>query len=201
MTYSSIDWPLWLATMVPLIFSAGPGNIMVAASGARSGVRQSMSFIYGLDGTYFLLAVATGLGLGQLLQQTPLLSHAIKVVGITYIFYLAYRFYVALPPDGQQSVRAFKFGDGVVVQITNTKGLLMLIVMFSEFFSPSANIIMDVILMSTVLVMLNFSAHLMWAGFGTGIRRMMLRNPALWKAQNHTFSMMMVMVGIWLTVR
>jgi threonine/homoserine/homoserine lactone efflux protein len=38
---SSINWLLWLSTMVPLTLSAGPGNLMVATSGAQSGVRRS----------------------------------------------------------------------------------------------------------------------------------------------------------------
>lgn len=198
---SNIDWTLWLATMIPLIFSAGPGNIMVAASGARSGVRSSLRFIYGLDGTYFLLAITMGLGLGQILLNFAALTFAIKVVGITYIFYLAYRFFVArVSPDNDQG-EAFGLVDGVVVQLTNTKGLIMLVVMFSEFFKPSAQLVEDVILMSAVLVLLNFCAHLVWVSFGVGIKQALIRHTRLFQAQNYLFSAMMLAVGLWLIVR
>lgn len=196
-----INWSLWLATMLPLIFSAGPGNVMVAASGARSGIRQSMSFIYGLDGTYFLLAVSIGLGLGQLLQMYPFVSSVIKSIGIFYIFYLAYRFIVATPPTQNQVLEPFRFRDGIIVQLTNTKGLIMLMVMFSEFFIPSADMISDIFLMSTVLVSMNFTAHLMWVTFGAAIQKVLVRNPSLFKAQNYLFSAMMLAVGFWLAVR
>ncbi len=201
MSTTGIDWSVWLATMLPLIFSAGPGNIMVAASGARSGMRQSMSFIYGLDGTYFLLAVSVGLGLGQFFQMYPLVSSVIKSIGILYIFYLAYRFIVATAPTQNQILEPFRFRDGMVVQLTNTKGIIMLMVMFSEFFIPSADMISDIFLMSTVLVVLNFMAHLMWVTFGAAIQKVLVRNPSLFKTQNYLFSSMMLAVGFWLAAR
>ena len=72
----SINWLLWLSTMAPLTLSAGPGNLMVATSGAQSGVRRSVQFIIGLDITYFLLAVLVG-GLAVSLLQA--LTHWVGV--------------------------------------------------------------------------------------------------------------------------
>ncbi|WP_261385947.1 LysE family translocator [Tateyamaria omphalii] len=174
---------------------------MVAASGARSGIRSSMRFIYGLDGTYFLLALIMGLGLGQVLLSFPGATVAIKIVGITYIFYLAYRFMVASVTNADEGAEAFRFVDGVVVQLTNTKGLIMLVVMFSEFFRPSAQLVGDVLLMSAVLVLLNFCAHLIWVSFGVGIKQALVRNPRLFQAQNWLFAAMMAGVGVWLMAR
>lgn len=81
----SINWLLWLSTMVPLTLSAGPGNLMVATSGAQSGVRRSVRFIVGLDITYFLIAVLVGLGLYHTLMNNPTLVWALQVVGSFYI--------------------------------------------------------------------------------------------------------------------
>jgi threonine/homoserine/homoserine lactone efflux protein len=196
-----IDWPLWAATMIPLIFSAGPGNIMVAASGARSGVRGSLAFIFGLDGTYFLLAVAVGLGLGQLILSHPVLSHTLKVLGILYIFYLAWRFWVSKPASKSDGSSDFQFRDGVFVQLTNSKGVVMLMVMFSEFFTPSAHMAIGIVVMSAALVGLNFMAHLMWASFGLVLNKAMSRHAWLQRAQSVIFASMMMSVGVWLAIR
>lgn len=201
MNETGIDWHLWLFTMVPLVFSAGPGNIMVAASGARSGLRRSLWFIYGLDGTYFLLAIAVGLGLGQVLQTNLLISSIVKTVGTIYIFYLAYRFLRASAPQTGTTQAAFRFQDGIVVQLTNTKGIIMLVVMFSEFFVPSVDMFADIITMSAVLVILNFSAHILWASFGIVMQNALVRSPVLFQAQNYLFATMMFSVGIWLILR
>lgn len=201
MDHLGIDWPLWLTTMVPLIFSAGPGNVMVAASGARSGLRRSLTFIYGLDVTYFVLAISVGLGLGQILHTRPILSDAVSAAGICYILYLAWRFWKAPAPGKVGADGDFRFRDGVFVQITNSKGIIMLMVMFSEFFTPSANMATGIVVMSVVLVGLNFSAHLLWASFGMALNSALRRDSRLLRVQNATFAVMMLGIAIWLTLR
>lgn len=201
MSAFEIDWPLWTITMIPLVFSAGPGNLMVAASGARSGVRGSIAFIFGLDGTYLLLAVAVGLGLGQLIQAHPFLTAATEVLGITYIFYLAWRLWVAEQQNEVDASEDFRFRDGVIVQLTNTKGMVMLMVMFSEFVAPSAHVLVGVLAMSFALVGLNFTSHLIWASFGVGLECTMRRNPHLRNGQKFIFAAMMFGVGVWLAMR
>jgi len=48
-----MEWLLWVNTMAPLAYSAGPGNIMVAISGVKKGAFKSLPFILALDLTYF----------------------------------------------------------------------------------------------------------------------------------------------------
>ncbi len=196
-----IDWILWLTTMAPLAFSAGPGNIMVATSGARSGLRRSMLFIYGLDGSYFLIAIAVGFGLGEILRLHPIISDAVKVIGISYILLLAWRFWRADPPGDVDSNDPFRFKDGVIVQLSNAKGIIMLATMFSQFLMPSASITANVLTMSAALVLLNFLAHLMWATFGLVINEALRRDVRFLRAQNGIFAAMMLSVGIWLALR
>ncbi len=38
-----INWPLWLSTMLPMALSAGPGNLMVASSGAQGHGQQGLA--------------------------------------------------------------------------------------------------------------------------------------------------------------
>lgn len=201
MSNIEIDWILWMTTMVPLIFSAGPGNIMVATSGARSGLRRSMLFICGLDGTYFLIAVAVGFGLGEILQLHPIISDTVKTIGISYILFLAWRFWRAEPPGDVDSNDAFQLKDGVVVQLTNAKGIIMLATMFSQFLMPSSNMTANVLTMSAALVLLNFLAHLMWAAFGVVMNEALRHDVRLLRVQNGLFAAMMLSVGVWLALR
>ena len=86
-----INWALWLSTMAPLALSAGPGNLMVATSGAQSGVRHSLRFIAGLDLTYLLLALLMGLGLYHSLSAYPTLMRGLQIAGSAYIFWRGLR--------------------------------------------------------------------------------------------------------------
>lgn len=201
MNEAFINWPLWAATMVPLTLSAGPGNIMVATAGARSGLRRSMPFILGMDCTYFSIAIAVGLGLGEVLKSQPLISDVIKALGVCYIFFLAWKLWNTPPLDGSYRAAAFKLKDGVLVQCTNTKGIIMLVTMFSQFLAPASNLVVSVTLLSGALVFLNFSAHLLWVTFGATLSKAFCNNLRLLRLQNGIFALMMFSVGIWLALR
>lgn len=201
MGYFDIDWLLWAATMGPLTFSAGPGNIMVAASGARSGLRRSMPFIYGMDSTYFFIAIVVGLGLGEILQSQPLISDTIKTLGVCYILFLAWKLWNSPPPSGADVGTVFRLKDGVFVQCTNAKGIIMLVMMFSQFLSPSSNVATSVVIMSGALILLNFFAHLLWGTFGAALNVALRKDIRLLRIQNGLFATMMFSVGIWLALR
>ncbi|WP_162009340.1 LysE family translocator [Labrenzia sp. CE80] len=195
----SIDWSLWLLTMMPLIFSAGPGNIMVAAAGVQSGFSGSLSFIFGLDLTYFILSMTVGLGLGDLLQAYPSAAKYLSFFGIAYIVYLASRFLRSSTIGTANTVVSFGLKDGMLVQITNTKGVIMLIVMFSEFSRTGS--LGHVLILSVALVGLNLVSHLLWASAGGIIRNVMECHPQVLQIQNMIFGIMLLGVAIWLMFR
>lgn len=195
----NMDWSLWLLTMVPLIFSAGPGNIMVAAAGAQTGLNGSLRFICGLDVTYFVMAMAVGLGLGDVLQTYPGVAKYLNYFGIAYIIYLASRFLRPTTLETADTTMEFGLKEGMFVQITNTKGVLMLIVMFSEFSRTGS--LGHIAILSAALVGLNVVSHLLWASAGGIIRNLMERHPQVLQIQNMIFGFMLLGVAAWLTFR
>lgn len=197
-----MDWVLWMNTMAPLAYSAGPGNIMVAASGVKVGVYRSFPFIFGLDFTYFLLSILIGLGIGNLLISYPLIAQTLKYLGIVYIFYLGSRFFIISTTSEKKVDIKFRVFDGIIVQLTNVKGMIMLIVMFSEFSSSSSEgLIEHVVLLSTALAILNFSAHLLWVALGSSIQRVLVRYPRFNNMYNYLFGSMLITVAFWLLLR
>ncbi|MEX5609972.1 LysE family transporter [Pseudomonas protegens] len=196
-----INWPLWLSTMLPMALSAGPGNLMVASSGARSGVRRSLRFICGLDLTYLLLALLVGLGLYHSLAAYPGLLWGLRVAGSLYIFWLGLRLLLRpLRKPGEQS-EALQFRDGVMLQLGNVQGLVMLLVMFSTF-SPGADAGTAVVLaLSAALIAVNLFGHLLWASLGSSLQRLMRDRPRLLLAQNALFGSLLMAVAGWLLLR
>ncbi len=61
------------------------------------------------------------------------------------------------------------FCDGVLLQLGNVQGLVMLLVMFSTF-SPSADASSAVVLvLSAALIAVNLCGHLLWASLGSSL--------------------------------
>lgn len=78
------DWS-FLAVVVTILLTPGPTNTLLAASGATSGWRSSITLIP-LECLGYLLATTLWGGLlRQLLAEQPLLLNAIKLVSAIYI--------------------------------------------------------------------------------------------------------------------
>ncbi len=196
-----INWSLWLSTMLPMALSAGPGNLMVASSGAQSGVRRSLRFIIGLDLTYFVLALLVGLGLYHSLAQQPQLLRGLRIAGSLYIFWLGLRLLLRPLRKPGEPKQALLFRDGVVLQLGNVQGLIMLLVMFSTF-SPATHAgSVAVVLLSAALIGVNLFGHLLWACMGSSLQRLLRTRPGLLKAQNLLFGLMLMGVAAWIFLR
>lgn len=197
----SINWLLWLSTMAPLTLSAGPGNLMVATSGAKSGVRRSVRFIAGLDITYFLLAMLVGLGLYHTLINNPRLVWVLQVLGSLYILWLGVRLLGRpLKAPGDNPIH-LQFRDGIVVQLGNVQGIVMLLVMFSTF-TPSGETSSSVVLiLSAALISLNFCSHVIWVSMGSTVQKLIQARPRLLVFQNVVFGLMLIAVAFWIFLR
>lgn len=197
----SINWLLWLSTMAPLTLSAGPGNLMVATSGAQSGVRRSVRFIVGLDITYFFLAVLVGLGLYHTLMNNPRLVWVLQVLGSFYILWLGVRLLCRpLKAPGDKAIH-LQFRDGIVVQLGNVQGIVMLLVMFSTF-TPSGETSSSVVLiLSAALITLNFFSHVIWVSMGSTVQKLIQARPKLLMIQNAMFGLMLIAVALWIFLR
>lgn len=95
----------------------------------------------------------------------------------------------------------FRILDGVVIQLSNAKGMIMLVVMFSEFGDDNIDLLDDVLTLSFALASLNFSAHLLWVSMGASIKNIIVKHPASQKILNNLFGTMMIAVAVWLLVR
>src|SRR5690606_39225222 len=84
----------WLGVMVPLMISPGPANIVLAGSGMKQGVRNSIPLIVGINTVLVAYSIIIGLGLGEFIKGYPELLFGIKIVGIVYILYLSYKFLI-----------------------------------------------------------------------------------------------------------
>jgi threonine/homoserine/homoserine lactone efflux protein len=88
------EFLLWFALIFPLVFSAGPGNVLCALCGANNGFKNSLPFILGLNFSYTTYSLLIGFGLGSVLDSFPRVFFVIQLLGVVYIFWLGYKFLI-----------------------------------------------------------------------------------------------------------
>ncbi len=166
--------PVFLFTL-SMTITPGPNNMLLTASGARFGYRRTLPLIGGIVLGIISQLVLSALGLGVLFEEFPVLKSLLKVFGVLYLVYLAYR--IAFPTIKEERENEAEQPLGLMAgagfQYLNPKAYIMSITAMSvyplqgELFLPSALLIIAFFLIITPL------AISVWAVFGTLLGRLM----------------------------
>jgi threonine/homoserine/homoserine lactone efflux protein len=71
--------------------SPGPVNLVSLSCGARHGLRAALPHVTGATLGFILLLLLTGLGLHEVLNHWSWLTQLIRMAGVIFLLYLAYR--------------------------------------------------------------------------------------------------------------
>jgi threonine/homoserine/homoserine lactone efflux protein len=158
----------------------GPNNIMLAASGVNFGFVRTLPHMAGVTIGFALLLIAAGFGLGALFTRFPLLQTALKVAGVLYLLWLAWRIANSgtLSARGKRETEApqpLTFWQAAAFQAVNPKALIMAISSISLYVRPDS-VAGDVAQVTGVLTAFSVLSTSTWAGFGTALREA-LKDP------------------------
>ena len=68
----------------------GPNNLMLLVSGAAFGFKKTIPHMLGISCGHFVMLLAVGAGLEQLLAMSPRAYPLMKIVGFAYVLYMAW---------------------------------------------------------------------------------------------------------------
>ena len=190
---------LWLGVMLPLVFSPGPANIVFAVSGAQRGVRRSLPLLAGIDSVFIVKSILIGFGFGQVLIRYPLLVSGLQVLGALYLLYLAWTFWYSARSPSSNECKPLGFTDGLVLQIFNSKGWLLVVLMFSLFSERALEQFgsLGTWVLVIWLAALNISMHLLWVKAGHAISQLSDR-PEYRQLQSACYAICLAVVALWL---
>lgn len=188
---------LWLAVIFPLVFSAGPGNVLCAVAGAAGGFRNALPFVFGLDVVYSSYSLLAGFGMAAVLLANPAALTFVQATGALYVFWLGIRFFARRNVSAKESRPRLGFWDGAVSQALNVKGATIILAMYSQFLDADRPIVAEVLTLTAALAILNLFTHMTWAYGGAWIARTFASEKAV-RAQGIVFGAMLVCISLWL---
>ncbi len=194
---SFAELALWFAVIFPLVFSAGPGNVLCAVCGATNGFKKSIPFILGLNLVYTSYALLAGFGLSAIIQAYPSLFLFVQILGVAYIFYLGYKFIIRKDIQRKEGKTKLRFIDGVISQALNIKGITIVMTMYSQFLNPEVSIVYEVLTLSFALLLLNLFTHMTWSYGGSWMAQKFASSYAI-ELQSKIFGWMLVLIAFWL---
>jgi threonine/homoserine/homoserine lactone efflux protein len=135
---STEEFAALLTFATAMSFTPGPNTMLATALAANFGLRRTLRFIVAVPAGWTLMMLASGLGLGALVLALPALRGLIKVVGVAYLVWMAWRLMglrtlaaAAVPPQ-------VGFWQGVGLQFVNVKAWMLALALAGGWVTTAA---------------------------------------------------------------
>ena len=185
----------FLGFAIATSITPGPNNTMLLASGLNFGFVRTLPHIAGISFGCVLMVLLVGLGLGRLLEASPLLYALLRYAGALYLLVLAWRLARAgaIRPSsgaGNGRGRPMRFIEAVLFQWVNPKAWVMVVGAVTAY-APRDGFVRNVVVIAVVLALVNIPCISLWAGCGVAMRRVLDR-PSRVRAFNITMAVLLV---------
>ena len=152
----------------------GPNNTMLLASGVNFGFNRTIPHMLGITCGFFILVLAVGFGLGAVFQSYPVLYSVLRVVGASYLLYLAWKIAHSGPvsdsADGQ--AKPISYLGAAAFQWVNPKAWIMAIGAISTY-TPLQGYFTNVIVIAGVFALINLPSVGVWVVCGSLLRNVL----------------------------
>ena len=197
-----MSWEIFL-TLLAFSFVAsatpGPNTLMLLASGVNFGLARTVPHIVGIAFGFGSLLLATGFGLGQLLQASPTLHFVMKIVSAAYLIWLAWKIGTARAVGSRESGgKPLTALQAAMFQWVNPKAWLVGVIAMTQYTNPE-NYTATALLVVAAFMLVLTPAALIWCGMGTSLRGY-FADPVRLKWFNISMGVMLVL-SLWPMLR
>jgi threonine/homoserine/homoserine lactone efflux protein len=182
----------FLLYAVAMSGTPGPNNLMVLASGVNHGYRRTLPHIFGVNIGFSVMLGIMALGLGTVFLALPWLQLTLKIVGIAYMLWLAWRIAITTGVgEGSAGSRPMTFLEGAAFQWVNVKAWFMVMGAISVYAPAGYAPWQQALYLGGFMFLAGSPPTHLWTLFGVGIRRF-LDNPKALRAFNITMALLLV---------
>ena len=200
-----MNWQEFTALLVlatAMSFTPGPNTTLSTALAANHGLRRAMPFVCAVPVGWSALLVVCTLGLGALVVAVPLLSWSIKLVGVAYLLWLAFKISRSRQLSQADAARLnVTFWQGAALQFVNIKAWMLALAIVSGWIAGRADTGQRFAVVLAVMLAFAFASNLTYALVGSLLRDW-LSGPAgsgqrlLWF--NRAMASVLVVTAIWM---
>lgn len=164
--------PAFILFVAIAAFTPGPNNIMIMSSGVNFGIKASIPHLLGICFGVPMLMAALGFGLGALFDQYRWLHEVIKIVGFSFLVYLAYRIATSTVDNADTTrARPLSFYEAALFQWVNPKSWVMGTSAIATYTSVVADLAPQVAIVVLVFFLMTWPAAFTWLIFGRWLKQ------------------------------
>ncbi|MCG7574969.1 LysE family translocator [Phaeobacter sp. CNT1-3] len=188
MTYDLI--PALAAFAFVTSVTPGPNNLMLMTSGANYGFRRSIPHMLGIAVGFTVMVALVGVGLMGLFDAVPVTYTVLKVAGIAYLLWLAWKIAGAGMPDTSgRTGKPMTFLQAAAFQWVNPKAWQMALTAIT-LYAPDRSML-SVLVVAMIFGAINLPTVSSWTILGQQMSRV-LSSPLRLRVFNVTMAALLV---------
>ncbi len=194
--------PEYLLTSLVVVVMPGTGVIYTLAHGLGRGSRASVTAAFGCTLGIVPHLVACAVGLAALLHSSAVAFQAIKLLGVAYLFYMAWG---TLREGGALDVSSEREGrpahriilSGLLLNLLNPK-LTLFFLAFLPLFLPadSAAPALSILALGSVFMAMTFAVFVGYGLCASAARTYVLAKPSVMKILRYGFAGAFALLGL-----
>ena len=165
-----------LALATAMSFTPGPNTTLSTALGANHGLRHALPFVLAVPVGWAALLLLCAFGLGALILAIPPLANGIKLLGVTYLLWLAWTLVVArsVPTPGARPAPHLRpmrlFWQGVALQFVNIKAWMLALAIVSGWVAGRPQFVERLAVVLPVMLVYALASNMTYALAGSVLR-------------------------------
>lgn len=200
---SATEWTALFVFCTAMSFSPGPNTTLSTALAANHGLPRALRFCLAVPAGWVLLMLGCGLGLGALILGVPVLRWGVKLFGVGYMVWLAWKLSGAArlaQVDARQLDIGFLAGMGM--QFLNIKAWMLALTLTAGWVvnaagAPAPNPGERLALVCVVMVGFAFTSNFTYALVGSLLRQFLARGRRLlWF--NRLLALVLLLTAAWM---
>jgi len=185
---------------IALCLAPGPDNLFVLSQSVTHGWEAGLEVTFGLCTGLLFHTVAVVLGLAAVLQASTVAFTIVKVIGVGYLLFLAWKAFTAKTQELGIADRLSKGGfyrRGVIMNLINPKISIFFLAFLPQFVSPENGFVtMQVITLGSMFIMATIVVFGAVAFMGGALRDFLVRSPKAQTIMNKTSGVVLASLAI-----
>ena len=199
-----MNFELWIAFIVAstiLNLIPGPSVLLITARAMTQGTRAALTCIVGTIIAGVVLMVVSLLGVGAILETSPLLFQIIKWAGVIYMIYLGVSQIIetrnskSTPVENKQNIAKDNLRDGFLSVALNPKSLAFYFAFLTQFIDPTSDLLVQFSILITTSSVIGGVFLLGYLLLAARTRQMFQSNSAV-KSFGYAGGSFMVVAGV-----
>ena len=176
------------------VSTPGPNNIMLLSSGLTFGYKRTIPHMFGIMLGFPFMVLLVGLGLGIVFEKFPIIFTILKIVGILYLFWMAFKIATNKSTlevkEGEES-KPFTFIQSAAFQWVNPKAWIMAITSISIFVTSKDESFAQVVIIAIIYLLSSIFSTNAWTAGGVVLKRF-IKDEKIVRILNITMAILLV---------